>query len=371
MTGEGKNLRPNSAQARSELCKRLALLCCSSLLALGLGEAYLRWNPPAWLYFETRNIVQQGLSEPGPTASLPYLPKAHAEGRFCNREFDTHIRINSQRMRADRDYPYTRSAATKRIVAVGDSFVFGWGVEAPETSSALLERRLSPGVEVLNLGVSGYSASNTWERLRYDGASFHPDWVLFFVLQFPWVANESYTFVDGWLYWNSDVPESWRQKAISFARHQSHLFSFLYEAPSRIRDRSHSQSPAAPQSPLSLPETAEVKAALGLLEQVQLLGRRDGFVPIVVLVPEKEDVEAVLSSDGVRAETRALQEFCAARQLDLVDLTPPLRDFWKSAGKSPYFHLDDHWNVEGHRVAAGAIAAFFQEKGYLVRPGRD
>ncbi|MCU0242028.1 MAG: hypothetical protein MUF51_06360, partial [Vicinamibacteria bacterium] len=81
-----------------------------------MAEAYLRWNPPQWLYFETRNIVQQDFSEPGPSASLPYLPMAGAKGRFSNREFETRIRINLEHMRAERDYSRTRSAEIRRIV---------------------------------------------------------------------------------------------------------------------------------------------------------------------------------------------------------------------------------------------------------------
>jgi hypothetical protein len=354
---------------KAESWKRLALLSCSALFAFGLGEAYLRWNPPRWLYFETRDIVQQDLSEPGPAGSLPYLPKANAEGRFLNKEFDTHIRINSQRMRADRDYAYSRSAGTRRIVAVGDSFVFGWGVEAPETAISLLDQHLSPGVEVLNLGVSGYSASHTWERLRYDGVLFQPDWVLFFVTQFPWVANESYAFLAGRLYWEGELPRNWRQRSISLARHHSDLFAFLCEAPGRIK-KGNLLAAAAPRTALPFSETAEVKAGLGLLEQLQVLGRSKGFMPIVVLVPEKEDVEAVLNGNGgARAETTRLRDYCDSRQLGLVDLTSPLGDFWRREGKCPYFDLDDHWNAQGHRVAAAAIAAFLHERGFVSGHG--
>jgi hypothetical protein len=358
---------------KAESLKRLALLSCSTLFALGLGEAYLRWNAPRWLYFETRNIVQQDFSEPGPGGSPSYLPKANAEGRFRNREFDTHVRINSQRMRADRDYAYSRSGETTRIVAVGNSFVFGWGVEVHETTISLLERHLSPGVEVLNLGVSGYSARNAWERLQYDGVLFRPDLVLFFVSQFPWAVSESYVFLDGRLYWNSDPPRNSQQKAISFARRHSDLFAFLYEAPSRIKEGNPLgwKSPTALQTSLPVLETAEMKEGLDLLDQLQVLGRREGFVPIVVLVPDKEDVEAVLNANGgARAETTKLREYCHSRKLGLVDLTSPLRDSWSREGKCPYFDLDDHWNAQGHRVAAAAIAAFLHE-GFVSRHGGD
>ena len=82
-------------------------------------------------------------------------------------------------------YPVGRTPNTLRIAALGDSFTFGWGVQAEEAWPALLETRLDEALEgsgvdaeVLNFGVPGY---NTWLSLlhwRRVVSRYKPDVVL-------------------------------------------------------------------------------------------------------------------------------------------------------------------------------------------------
>lgn len=66
-------------------------------------------------------------------------------------------RINRHHFRgADPADPPTRP----RLCVVGDSFVFGSGVEESDTLPARLERELSGRVEVLNLGVPGHNLAS-------------------------------------------------------------------------------------------------------------------------------------------------------------------------------------------------------------------
>ena len=64
------------------------------------------------------------------------------------------MRINSRGLR-DREYPYAKPAGRKRCLLLGDSYVFGWGVEANETAAKVMEARLA-GVEVINGGCPGW-----------------------------------------------------------------------------------------------------------------------------------------------------------------------------------------------------------------------
>jgi lysophospholipase L1-like esterase len=68
-----------------------------------------------------------------------------------------------------------------RVLAVGDSVTFGWGVEVEEAWPLRLEQRLRrdlPGAEVLNLGVGGYNPYTESALLRERGLAFEPDLVL-------------------------------------------------------------------------------------------------------------------------------------------------------------------------------------------------
>jgi hypothetical protein len=72
---------------------------------------------------------------------------------------------------------------TYRILVLGDSFAFGFGVEDAETFAAVLARTLAPPagferVEVLNAGVAGWSADQYLLFLETRALAWQPDLVL-------------------------------------------------------------------------------------------------------------------------------------------------------------------------------------------------
>jgi lysophospholipase L1-like esterase len=62
---------------------------------------------------------------------------------------------------------------TPRIVAIGDSNTYGWGVPAEATWVEVLDRAL-PRANVINLGVPGYSSFQGYRRLLKHGDRLHP-----------------------------------------------------------------------------------------------------------------------------------------------------------------------------------------------------
>ncbi len=71
------------------------------------------------------------------------------ECRFRNREYDTHLVVNSVGVRDDE-----ASLRAPEVIVLGDSFAMGWGVAQQDTFAQVLEREL--GRPVLNLGVPSY-----------------------------------------------------------------------------------------------------------------------------------------------------------------------------------------------------------------------
>jgi lysophospholipase L1-like esterase len=88
-----------------------------------------------------------------------------------------HLASNSQGFR-DREFP-PKSANTVRIVSLGDSSTFGWGVDPEYTYQRLLENRLNAGgqprFEVLNLGMSGHTSVHGIRMLEHYGLALEPD----------------------------------------------------------------------------------------------------------------------------------------------------------------------------------------------------
>ena len=65
-----------------------------------------------------------------------------------------------------------------RMVAVGDSFVYGNEVTARENFSAILEQEY-PELQVFNMGVPGYGIDQSYLKYQHFGAQLEPDVVLF------------------------------------------------------------------------------------------------------------------------------------------------------------------------------------------------
>lgn len=78
--------------------------------------------------------------------------------------------------------PWNKSSEEVRIVVLGDSFTFGYGVEENETFPAILQeslrRALSENLTVINLGVRGYGTQQEYELYRYVGVEYNPDIVI-------------------------------------------------------------------------------------------------------------------------------------------------------------------------------------------------
>jgi lysophospholipase L1-like esterase len=93
------------------------------------------------------------------------------------------VHINSHGTRGP-EFNALKPTNTIRIVSLGDSKTFGWGLSEAETYSSLLEKslqdRVGPArrVEVINAGVNAYSYPQMHVYLRNVGLKYSPDIVI-------------------------------------------------------------------------------------------------------------------------------------------------------------------------------------------------
>ncbi len=118
------------------------------------------------------------------------------------------VAINSKGLR-DREVAADKPEGSKRILMLGDSILFGWGVRADETLAAQLEGALKAGgqdrVEVINSGVGNYNTAMEAAYFFERGVAYRPDIVVlnYFIndaeptpiyRDVPWLARHSYAY---------------------------------------------------------------------------------------------------------------------------------------------------------------------------------
>ena len=106
---------------------------------------------------------------------FPAFSRAHHQST----EFDVTVHINNLGFRGE---SVSIKKTKKRVVVLGDSFTFGWGVPLHETWIQLLQERY-PDIEFLNLGQGGTHPGDYVQTARKVIPLLQPDLVIVGVLQ--------------------------------------------------------------------------------------------------------------------------------------------------------------------------------------------
>lgn len=108
---------------------------------------------------------------------IGWEPAPRAKGLFQG----SRVSINLEGLRSP-EMTVAKPEQLKRIVVLGDSIVFGAGVDDEQVFCRRMEdflaHRLAQPVEVLNLGVSGYNATQSVARFFAKGSRYEPDLVV-------------------------------------------------------------------------------------------------------------------------------------------------------------------------------------------------
>lgn len=159
-----------------ETRRRAALVVIATLASLVAIELGLRVGGDG---SETASL--RGLHQARPDTDWLYglRPGAHVQ---LDEPAPVDYQINADGWRGRR-YPRNKPPGAFRIVVLGDSVAFGYGVAAESAFPAQLEqlaaqRAPEARIEVLNLGVGGYNPYNEAALFADVGVAFQPDLVL-------------------------------------------------------------------------------------------------------------------------------------------------------------------------------------------------
>lgn len=289
---------------------------------------------------------------------------------------DTVYEINADGFRG-RAYAPTPAPDTFRIVVLGASTTFGFGVNEGETWPSRLERILDGQggrqVEVLNLAVNGYNPYNEAALLADRGLAYQPDLVLVefgvAAIMDPSLLFDAQTRMHPALIPDAALPDP-------AMRHATPPYAALLRPCQALRtcallvdalglgdpDTREALDRIYPRVP-SETERAWLGRQYG---EMARLARAAGAGFAVIEFPHREQLRGKLSEGPQEAVTRLGQD----GGWPTYDLFPVMQSATQ-AGRSAQVMLDGwHLSAVGHAVAAHAIARWLEETGLVPKAPR-
>lgn len=332
------------ARPRGTWLKKLGLALGTFLFCTVLLEVILRFYG-----YGNLEVYQ-------PDASLYWKLKPNQD---CFTKVDHKpVHINSHGTRGPEFSP-AKPANTFRVISLGDSRTFGWGLSGPETYSELLQRSLNgtlsggKRVEVINAGVNAWSYPQMLVYLREVALGFQPDAV---------IIGEA----NLWTQFSENNSPEFVKKFMTRVRlknllRRSAIYHFVVEVKLKDFYEKHRAKfiPVDPRTDQMFKEQQQKDPDAifrRAIEQTCELALSNHVKPFLLFIPTADDLASTNRSEILRVKTEVSQ----ALNVPLVDMTPDLR----GAGKELYLEGDTvHLNARGNQLVAARLVEAISKSG--------
>lgn len=324
------------------------LVLLALFLALGSMEVVTRW-------FFSVPIMPRFVVDSG--AGIKFNQANIETEHYYPNQYRISITTNDIGLRGSQNYNLQKAPGTVRFALLGDSFLFGYGVNDGQVVSNKLQDILTSRdpnrkVEVLNFGVSGFGTAEELIAYKTFVRPYSPDFVgifyfsndlgnsiasdLFFLNEQGAVVRTGKSYLPGMgiretLYkfpvtrWLSENSQAWNMI-------RNRISGFVWRRYLGAKGMKNSQQ--------EKPEAVGLTRAL-MIELIREI-RKDGATPFIVVIPGRRmTTNFPLGLEDVSREGVALIDG---------------REFLEAGD---YYELEGHWRPEGHAKAAAEIAQRF------------
>ena len=310
-----------------------------------------------------------------PHEAYDYGLKPNKKINFSKKEFATTIKINRLGLR-DEEFALEKESNCRRIVVLGDSFVFGHGVNLEDTFVKQLERGLNQitdkKIQVINGGINGYDTKREFFYLREKLIHLQPEMIIIaFTLNDPFSNSGEYHF--------SPLPENPLLRKMPF-----HALGFFWQYSQNIKKslkKAGFKVDYQSFNHLKIFEQAEDQktkeawqATFVYLEKIKELADENNAQLVIFNVPTARelycpdsfafDKEIVCEENhNYNKVTDNLSSFAAKERALFISL---INKFRQETGPL-YYPEDGHWNKKAHSLAAEVIQQGLVEKNSLFQ----
>lgn len=271
-------------------------------------------------------------------AENPLIGHVHRPNREVEL-MDVPVRTNADGFRDD-DYPIEKGDRW-RIIFLGDSLTFAWGVEKEKSFEHLLEKVLDARrpTEIINFGAGNYNTVQEVNLFLEKGLPYQPDQVVLF-----YFINDA-----------EPVPQRSSLAWLGYSRMATFYWSRIKALLARYDE---STTFAGYYSALYEPDAQGWKDAKAAILQLRDVSREKGIAFQVVLLPELHD----LVDYTFAREHGLISEFLRNNGVEVLDLAPSFAD--QTEPMSLWVALDDaHPNAKAHRLIAERSLEFIAAAG--------
>lgn len=342
----------------------LILLVCFALLEVGTR---LLVPDPGRTGFVVRDT--------DPERRFAFLP--HADRVYETSEYRFTVRTN-RFGRRDVEWPAEVMADPRNILFIGDSMVFGYGVDREQAVPTLLESRLHESgqprevfdfsmvacslpcyrdllAEALRLGVAaetlllGITVGNDFSREVFERAGERPT-----------KPSKGRPAPPPW-YRRSAFLDYLQRRAAGSPLVVGSALTVGRWLGITLYDTSGSYIFLRKQTP---EQRAMFMEILGQTAQIAATARDNRRKLLIVIFPNKLQVENAAELTGAIYDAgqpnRLIQEQCAALGVPCLDLLPMLSAAYQAGTRPLFFPIDRHHNPTGNQLVAEAIFDFLQ-----------
>lgn len=357
---------------RTGLIGNLALFLFSLFIAVLVVELILNFvpNPIKERYRASKDSLKTE-AEPHPKHMYSMVNDYHwrltpnSTVRFVTDYYDIQVNANSYGIR-DSEYS-DKDASTYRILGLGDSFAFGWGVNQEDSfykqlqsklaSSDLLKRVNKENAEVINAGIPGFGTYEALEMLESLGRQYSPDLIVLAMYEGnDYLNNKSAPrkreIYQGYL---KDIDTSNESELSKYAKTVSILYSALHDIFNRVREKMRFKH-SIEKTKTYLKDLKKYSDELNAPVFIFIIPDQDPeFYSRSAIMRKYDDIVAGMNLYDAREE---LLLFGEDNDINIQLLSSK---FENNGNEIALDKNDSHFNEQGHKLAASELLQWLEK----------